>query len=81
MSLHRRIILNADCCRNRVLTNLAANYKRKTEYSPPQYRTVTDEIETEIKAIEENRSLLAEPEPVPGLSEKLTDELRKRLMG
>ncbi len=41
---------------------------------------ITNDIETEIKAIEENRSLLAEPDPVPGLCEKLTDELRKELV-
>jgi len=41
---------------------------------------ITDEIETETKAIEENRSLLAEPDPVPGLCEKLTSTLRKELV-
>ncbi len=41
---------------------------------------ITDEIESEIKAIQENRSLLADPDPVPGLCEKLTNALRKELV-
>ena len=40
---------------------------------------VADEVRGEIDAIEQHRGLLADPDPVPGLAEKLTQTLRKAL--
>jgi hypothetical protein len=40
---------------------------------------VVTEVRPEVEAIERNRSLLAEPDPVPGLVEKLTSALRRAL--
>ena len=34
------------------------------------------EVQPEVKAIEQNRSLLSDPDPVPGLVEKLAAALR-----
>jgi hypothetical protein len=40
---------------------------------------ITKEIEPQVQAIKQNRSLLDEPDPVPILCEKLTDALRAEL--
>jgi hypothetical protein len=40
---------------------------------------VAAEVQGEVKAIEEHRRLLDEPDPVPGLVNKLTEALRKAL--
>ena len=40
---------------------------------------VTAEVKPEVAAIEQHRSLLADPDPVPGLVEKLTTALRTAL--
>jgi hypothetical protein len=40
---------------------------------------VAAEVRPEVKAIEQNRGLLADPDPVPGMADKLTAALRKAL--
>lgn len=40
---------------------------------------VAKKIEPQVEAIKQNRSLLADPDPVPSLCEKLTDALRNEL--
>jgi len=40
---------------------------------------VAKEVQSEIDAIEKNRSLLADPDPVPGLVNKLTQALRESI--
>ncbi len=40
---------------------------------------VAAEVQPEVTAIEKDRKLLAEPDPVPGLVEKLTNALREAL--
>jgi hypothetical protein len=40
---------------------------------------VADEVHAEVAAIEQHRSLLADPDPVPSLAEKLTQALREAL--
>jgi hypothetical protein len=40
---------------------------------------VATEVQPEVSAIQENRSLLADPDPVPGLIAKLTDALREEV--
>ncbi len=40
---------------------------------------VAGEVRPEVEAIEQNRSLLKDPDPVPGLLERLTEALRKAI--
>ncbi len=40
---------------------------------------VATEVEPEVKAIEDHRRLLDDPDPVPGMVDKLTEALRKAL--
>jgi hypothetical protein len=40
---------------------------------------IADEVRGEIEAIEKHRGLLADPDPVPGLTEKLTQTIREAL--
>ena len=41
--------------------------------------TVAVEVRPEVEAIEQNRGLLKDPDPVPGLLDRLTDALRKAI--
>jgi hypothetical protein len=50
-----------------------------TQAGKPDLHAVATELEPEVKAIEDHRRLLDDPDPVPGMVDKLTEALRKAL--